>query len=191
MHRISWTTGGHSAVGSKGTHSCKLNQTLSSWIICFICPALGPPRLWERLQSVSKLTWSALIRAKGHRSKGNSVHLWLSMIAVWGSKWWGHGRGCKRMRGAGLQRLRWRRWRTCEIGCWTLLPVNTQSYSVIRGIHNANKQKLYVSKTYFWRKTQKSLFLPYIWYGKAVFLVEKRHVSAWPKILIWPNWKIR
>ena len=46
---------------------------------------------------------------------------------------------------------------------------------------------LFQGKNYFCRKTQKSLFVPYIWYGKAIFLLKKGHVSSWPRILVWPN----
>ena len=38
--------------------------------------------------------------------------------------------------------------------------------------------------------TRAKIFLakiPYIWYEKAIFFVEKRHASAWHRILIWPN----
>ena len=44
-----------------------------------------------------------------------------------------------------------------------------------------------LGKNYFFRKIKKSLFLPYFWYGKVIFFVEKWHVSGWPRILIWPN----
>ena len=37
-------------------------------------------------------------------------------------------------------------------------------------VHDKYLIKTERGKNYFWRKTQKSLFLPYIWYGKAIFL---------------------
>ena len=47
--------------------------------------------------------------------------------------------------------------------------------------------KYVMGKNSIWQKTQKSLFLPYIWYEKAIFFVEKGQVSAWPRTFIWPN----
>ena len=44
------------------------------------------------------------------------------------------------------------------------------------GFFNPNGPYLLESlkgNTYFWRKTQKFFFLPYIWYGKAFFLLKK------------------
>ena len=50
MIRISWTTGGQSAVGSQGIHSCKLKQTLV-FLVSDVRPGVR-----IRHQSGSKLT---------------------------------------------------------------------------------------------------------------------------------------
>ena len=44
-----------------------------------------------------------------------------------------------------------------------------------------------VSGHYFWQKTQKSFFCHIFGMERPFLVFEKRHVSAWPRILIWPN----
>ena len=45
------------------------------------------------------------------------------------------------------------------------------------------------AKTIFGGKLRNPFFAIYlVW--KGIFFVEKRHVSAWPRILFWSNWKI-